>query len=283
MSRDTEAVRAALAPNELDPRLSRLGKLAALALIDAGRPVTRSTLVAISKTVDTEQRKKPGFSEASLRTNAGLRQVYEIARDYKPVVTLRRSGHVGAHILRMSKPQIASALVVARMAAEEREEEQRLALARYGAAFAMPDVDALRAERAQLPANRAARQPAGAAASRAVTVADSESVIDRAREWASRRGIHPTATWLAERCGLHPGTIERLAMKAATANANATTYGFDVPLAPALLRHRKWDIGRALQVERDYIRALHAATMEIATTVIDREHQQQRAAARQEQ
>ncbi|MCA1948496.1 MAG: hypothetical protein LDL55_10270 [Armatimonadetes bacterium] len=283
MSRDIEAVRAALAPNELDPRLPRLAKAAALALIDAGRPVTRSTLAAISKTVDTAQRKKPGFSEASLRTNAGLRQVYEMARDYEPVGTLRRSGHVGAHILRMRKPQIATALVVARMATEEREEEQRLALTRYGDDFAMPEVDAIRAERALLPANQPVRQAAGAAASRAVSVADSEDAIARAQEWASGRGIRPTTTWLAERCGLHPGTIERLAMKAATATANATTYGFDVPLPPVLLRHRKWDIGRALQVERDYIRALHAATMEIATIVIDREHQQQRAAARQEQ
>lgn len=46
------------------------------------------------------------------------------------------------------------------------------------------------------------------------------------------------------------------------------------------MRLAKWDLARALDAERGYIKALHAATMAIGLMVIDREHLQRRAEVR---
>lgn len=230
MSRPTPAqVRAGLHPSPDDGRLPRLGKLAALALIDANRPVTRSTLVTKSKEVDDEPgRRKPGFSEASLKTNKALRAVYLLARTAPTKRRLKRRGRIGAHIARMTKAEIATALVVGRMAAAERQEEHRLALERLGQPFEALAVAAALKARRELPASRildaVGPQRPRAAAIRAETAIRNAAAVERAREWGTRRGIRATAGWLASRCGLHRGTVERLAMTAATATANARTF-----------------------------------------------------------
>lgn len=278
-ARDEDAIRAALAPDEADGRLARLGKLAALSLMATDRPVTRSTMAAESKVVDEDAaRARRGFSEASFRTNGALRSVYETARHHVPAAPVRRRGRVAAHILRMRKLEIAGALAIARLATVEREEEHALALARLGEPRRSDAIDLLREERAALPANRTGRAAGAAATAKADAAAGNAAAIARARKWAAGRSIRPTATWLAERCGLHPGTVERLAALAAADAATAVVLGHDLALPPALLRHRRWDLARALHVERAYIRALHAETMAVATTVIDREHLLLRAA-----
>lgn len=282
--RDEAAVRAALAPDPADERMTRLGKLAALSLIDAGKPVTRSSFAAASKTIDDDDdRKKRGFSESSLRTSEPLRNVYKVARTTPMKVALRRRGRVGAHIIRLKKMQIVAALVVARLATAERDEEHRLAVARLGTPFATPDVDAIRAQREELAANRVAApktEVSKAAELKTDAAAGNAAAIARARTWAERRGIRATAEWLAARCKLHPGTVERHAALHAASASGKQTYDFEVHLPPALMRLRKWDLGRALQLERDYIKAIHAATMAVALIVIDREHLQRRADVR---
>ena len=279
-----DRIKSALAPCVGDQRLVRLGKLSALALIEDGRAVTRATLVATSRKVDVdENRKKRGFSEASLRTNGGLRAIYEISRTFSPRRELRRRGKVGAHILRMTKIQIATAIVVGRLASLEREDELRLAIIRHGGAFDLAAVKKAAERRETLPINDHGRRnlrPAGVRATVVETVAPSAKAIENAKSSAARQGVRPTIEWLAERCKLHPATVERHSMLAASASANARTFDFPVQLPSSLLRHRKWDLARGLQVERDYIRALHTATMTIAAAVIDAEHQERRAAVR---
>ncbi|QXQ07296.1 hypothetical protein KX816_04495 [Sphingosinicellaceae bacterium] len=278
------AVELGLQPSVDDSRLVRLGKRAALLLISRDEPISRATLCAASKEVESEPgRRKPGFSEASLRTNAGLRRVYRLARSMPARSVVRRRGKVAAHILRMTKAEIAISLVVGRMAALEREEEHRLAMERLGIQSAAPAVERARIERDALAVNVALdgvrHRPAAADLRIAVSRANADAV-GRATAWAERQGIRPTSQWLAARCGLHPGTVERMAMAASAKEAIAKTFGFEVPLPPSLMRYRKWDLGRALHVERTYIRALHDATMTIAAVVIEREQQERRAAVR---
>ena len=192
----------ALAPDEADGRLARLGKLAALSLLAADRPVTRSTMAAESKVVDEDAaRARRGFSEASFRTNGALRSVYETARHHVPAAPVRRRGRVAAHILRMRKLEIAGALAIARLATVEREEEHALALARLGEPRRSDAIDLLREERAALPANRTGRAAGAAARAKADAAARNAAAIARARKWAAGRSSRPTARWLAEQRG----------------------------------------------------------------------------------
>ena len=268
------AIPAGLMPDGADSRLARLGKLAAIKLILADRPVTRTTMAAVSASVDDgPPRVKRGFSEASIDKNLGLRSAYEAGRDWRPSATIRRRGKIDPQIMRMKKAAIATALLVARLALVEREEEFDLALARFGQPFDVSSIASIRAIRDELHANRApGLAPAGLTARRRNV---GKSNGDRIAKAAKADGGSSAAS-IATRTGLHVATVERHLGEARGIHIEAE---FDIDPAHrlGLMRIAKWPLGRALHVERELIRAVHSATMTMAVAVIARERQEIRA------
>ena len=264
-----------------DSRLVLLAKLAAVSLLSDGRPVTRTTLPEEARRIDPDMsRRKRGFSESSLATNAGIRAVYEAARDFKPLKRPARRGAVDAHILRLSRLQLASALVLARMATAERQEEFARARARYAAPHDYTRIADLLKIRSDLPANRMAGEVRPALLeNRKAAARKNERRLQRALSRLDGEGRR-TAASLADATGLHEETVRRTLARIDGLCTVEGPDGTPIDISPSLLRMPKWDLARALHVERELIRALNEATMMMAVRIVERERQLLRSDAR---
>lgn len=262
-------LRRSLAPDEADSRLVRLGKLAAVHLMSGSQVVTRATFAAASKAIDDSKGRRRGFSEASLATNPRLRAIYEDCRSWRKPTPFRRKGKVDAQIARMPKGDIVTALLVARLATAERETEFALALARYALPVDISDIARIRETRAGLSANRDPEQaPPGLIAKRQRARKGNAKAIA-----AAAKGVAGQSDALiASKTGLHESTVARHRKAGELAEDDAGR-GVRPNERSALMRLAKWDLARALHVERELIRALDTSTCTMAVGIIERERQ----------
>lgn len=272
MTGPTPEQRALLAPDPSDRRTVRLGKLAILSLLERGAEVTRTTLPAEARLLDTGHKgKKRGLSEASLDHNGRLRALYEATRANEPPVTPRRTGRVSAQVHRMTSWSLARALVVARGATAEKEDEHRRALARYGKPFETTEVDALAAERRGLRANLVPADPPAAGAARCVAGEASVRAVKAALGKRSSNGSGLGLERLAQTAKVHVSTVRRVLARLREEERALRECREPVLPPSRLVRLPRRLLAHALQVERDYIQALARAADLMAPLIRERD------------
>jgi hypothetical protein len=152
-----------LTEDTADTRIVVLAKRAARSLLASGRPVTRSSLVGEAKRIDEKRQNKPhGLSEASIDANLQVREIYEAVRTWKAPRKSYRSGRIDPQIRRLTKQETITALLLGRLATQERMTEFDLATARYRGTNDTTAIARAFAEREAIRANRnPAKQPSG--------------------------------------------------------------------------------------------------------------------------
>lgn len=260
-----------------DPRIVSLAKKAAASLLAAGRPVTRATLVAEAKSLDMHEiGRRRGLCEASIDANHQVRMIYEACRTWKAPRRYHRSGKIDPQIRRLTKEETVTALLLARLAMQERVIEFDLARARYAGAVNVLAIERARAECAVLRANRPAiRQPPGL---ERASKKKKEGSIRRVKTALRDEGAGSDSA-IARSAGVDVATVERI-RKEAVRRQKDEELGIDHDVRRRLMRLSKRDLHRALHTERALIRAINAETMRMAGEIVARDRQRIRAEAR---
>ena len=260
-----------------DPRIVSLAKKAAASLLAAGRPVTRATLVAEAKSLDTHKKGRwRGLCEASIDANPQVRTIYEASRTWKAPRRYHRSGKIDPQIRRLTKEETVTALLLARLATQERVIEFDLARNRYTGTIDLLAIEQARAECSILRANRPApSQPPGL---ERASKKKKEGSIRRVKTALRDDGARSDSA-IARSAGVHVATVERI-RKEAVRRRKDEELGIDHEQRRRLMRLSKRDLHRALHTERTLIRAIDAQTMHIAVGIVAHDRQRIRVEAR---
>ncbi len=265
-----------LTEDTADTRIVVLAKRAARSLLASGRPVTRSSLVGEAKRIDEKRQNKPhGLSEASIDANLQVREIYEAVRTWKAPRKSYRSGRIDPQIRRLTKQETITALLLGRLATQERMTEFDLATARYRGTNDTTAIARAFAEREAIRANRnPAKQPSGL---KRATMEKREPAMRRINN-AIRNGGSSTNSVIARAAGVDVSTVERFRASATRAKEDAEL-GIDNQERNRLMRLTRRELHRALHIERALIRAINAETLRMAADIVAHDRQRIRAEA----
>lgn len=265
-----------LTEDTADTRIVVVAKRAARSLLASGRPVTRSSLVAEAKRIDEKRQNKPhGLSEASIDANLQVREIYEAVRTWKAPRKSYRSGRIDPQIRRLAKRETITALLLGRLATQERMNEFNLAKARYRGTSDTTAIVRAFAEREAMRTNRIpAKQPSGL---ERASKEKRDGSMRRIRNAIRNEGCS-TNSAIARAAGVDLSTVERFRASAVQAKEDARV-GIDHQERLRLMRLPKRELHRALHIERALIRALNAETLRMAADIVAHDRQRIRAEA----
>ena len=241
---------AGLQPEPSDPRTVALAKAAILSLVTNGERVTQGSIVARSRSLPQPARSaRSGIGRATLTTNEEVAALY---REWRSLQRRERGWTAGGRTpadARLTISLLAHKLAASRAATAMIERQLDLAC-RAAKVSCSTLLIALRDRRSKLWANRHTGRPRQIAKHRHEA---SERQLQRVVAFVRRRAPRPTPqSAIADEFGMPTATAARYLQKARAVIA----CGDQSPPDPALLRLRKQDLIRALEVERRYQREL---------------------------